>query len=86
MVNTNAVSLGYTDFSFMLTPIEPKRDRWIGIVFNVFEFTTKCIFSTNQVRVPGHLYYKNSFKLGSKHRLVNTDGREIRIVISDVLV
>ena len=63
-----------------------KKDTYIGIVSTTLEFPSKGILSSNQVRASGHFYDNKPRKLRGKQRLVTTDGREIRILISDGLV
>ena len=62
-INPNPVSLCSTDFAFVINPNGNKKDRYIGIVSNMLELPANGIFSANQVRAIGHLYYKKKVKL-----------------------
>ena len=48
-------------------------------------FSSKDVFSNNQVRAAGHFYDKNPCKIGGKERLMITDGRESCMFISGFL-
>ena len=85
LVNPNAISLRSAYFKFLMNPNGDKKNRYIGIVSNMIEFTAKGIFSANQVCATSHFYDKNTCKLGGKQRLVTTDGRERHMFISDGL-
>ena len=82
LVNPNSVSLCSEDFSFLVNPNVDKKDRYIVIVSNMFEFPAKGIFSYNQFRAVDHLYDDKPRKLGEKKRLVTTDGRDSLMFIS----
>ena len=82
-VNPNSVSFRSADFAFLINPKGDKKDRYVGIRYNIIELPAKGIFSVNQVRDAGHFYDNKPRKLGGKQLLVTTDGREIRMFISD---
>lgn len=69
----------------MMNPNGPEKNRYIVIVSNMIKFPVKDILSANQVRAAGQLYDDKPRKLGGKHQLVTTYGREIRMIYSDVL-
>ena len=68
-----------------MNPNGPNKDRYIVIVFDMLDFTSKGILSTNKVRAACHFYKDKLCKLGGKQILVTTDGREIRMLIIDGL-
>ena len=84
-VNPNAISILSTDFLFMRNPNAHKKDRYILIFSNVPEFPAKGILSANQIRAVGHFYDSKLHKLGGQQIFVTTDGKEIRMFISDGL-
>ena len=81
-VNTNDASICFSDFSFSMNPNGPKKYIYILIVYNMLEFPAKGIFPANQVRAAGHFYNDNMRKLGGEQRLVTTDIRQSRMIIS----
>ena len=80
--NPHAVSLRSIDFSFTMNPNGDKKDRYIGIVSNMIELPDKGIFSANKVHATSHVYDNKPRKLGVKHLLVTTDGRDSHMLIS----
>ena len=84
-VNTNNDSLCSADSSFLVNNNGHNKDRYIVIFSNMIQFPAKGIFSTNQIRSAGHFYNDKTRKLGCKQILVTTDGREIRMFVSDGL-
>ena len=51
--NPNYVSLLSKNFAFLINSNGDKKDRYIGIVYNIIELPSKGIFSVNQVRDAG---------------------------------
>ena len=84
-VNPNDISLRFVGFSFLMNPNGDKKGRYIGMMSNMIELPVKGIFSENQVRAAGHLYYDKPHELGGVKRLATTDGRESIMFISDGL-
>ena len=84
-VNPNSVSFRSAYFAFLINPKGDKKDRYVGIRYNIIELPAKGIFSANQFHADDHFYEYKLCKIGVKQRLVKTDGREIRMFISDVI-
>ena len=68
-----------------MNPNGDRKDRYIRIFSNMLGFPSKGIFSANQFHADDHFYEYKLCKIGVKQRLVKTDGREIRMFISDVI-
>ena len=64
--NPNAVSLCSGEFSFLMNPNVPIKDRYIYIISNMINLSAIGIFFANQVHDAGHLYDKKLRKLGGK--------------------
>ena len=84
-VNPNSVSFRSADFAFLVNPKGDKKDRYVGIRYNIIELPAKGIFSVNQVRDAGHFYDNKPRKLGGKQRLVTMYGMESCMFIIDRL-
>ena len=61
-------------FLFLVNTNGDKKDRYIGIVSNMLEFTAKGIFSENHVHAAGQFYDDKPRKLGGRKSMVPTDG------------
>ena len=68
-----------------MNPNVPVEDRYTIIVSNIIKLPVKCIFSANNFRSAGNLYYDKPHKFGGKQIFVTTDGRERRMFICDGL-
>ena len=82
-VNPNSVSFRSADFPFLVNPNVSKKYRYIMIVFNMIGLPSKVILSANQVRVVVNSYENTPRKIGGEQRLITTNGRERRMLISD---
>ena len=85
LVKQNAISLRSLDFSWMMDNNGDKKDIYISIVSNMLDLPSKGILSANQVCASGHFYDDKPHKFGRKQSMFTTDGREIRMCISDGL-